>query len=146
MRTVTKVAVGLVLTSALAFAGKSNTGCGFGTVLFGEADGAFGDSLIYTTNGTSKPSSITTGTSECKQPSHFIKNEKLEKFMIANLDNIAADVAVGEGENLQTLISLLGRSDRNSVAVTLQNNFDKIFTKEDIKVHEVADNIAKVLS
>ena len=62
-----------------------------------------------TTNGTSgnQTFGVTTGTSKCEQPSKFAQNDQVNEFVLANMDNLAKDIAMGQGETLETLAELL---------------------------------------
>jgi opacity protein-like surface antigen len=151
-----KLLLGLVLSvvmSGTAFAAgdaRKNTGCGLGTLLWeNKAD----DSILFqafqaTTNGTSgnQTFGISSGTSECQQPSKFVQNEKLILFVQANMDNLAKDIAMGKGETLDTFAEMLGVAHGQSVAFNakLQANFNKIFTSENVVLAEVIDNAVTV--
>ncbi len=141
-----------LLAAPSAFAGnaKANTGCGLGTMLFGDAadDSILLQSFAVTTNGTfgNQTFGITSGTSECERPSSFVKNEKLEKFVLANLDNLARDIARGGGETLTALADLMGvpAAEREAFYRTLQANFDAIFPATDVGYAHVVDSIVRL--
>lgn len=142
--------LGLAGAAFAAGQARSNTGCGLGTMLFqSNAD----NSIILqafqaTTNGSfgSQTFGLTSGTSECQQPSNFVSNEKANEFVLANMDSLAKDIARGGGETLDTLAELLQvpaekRAEFNS---KLQANFAKIFTSESIVLAQVMDNVSAV--
>ncbi len=137
----------LIAPSALAGNAKANTGCGLGTMLFGDAadDSILLQSFAVTTNGTfgNQTFGITSGTSECERPSSFVQNEKLEKFVLANLDNLARDIARGGGETLTALADLMEvpAAEREAFFRTLQANFDVIFPAADVEYAHVVDSI-----
>jgi len=142
-----------VMGSAVAvFAGqaKDNTGCGLGTMLFvNNADNSTVlQSLQATTNGTfgNQTFGITSGTSECKQPSKFVKNDRLNEFVVANMDNLAKEIAMGKGETLEAFAELLQipPDKRPEFYQKLQANFAKIFTSENVKLANVVDNAVTV--
>ncbi|MHB8057606.1 MAG: DUF3015 family protein [Desulfuromonadaceae bacterium] len=150
-----KVLLGMVLTLAItgsAFAGQAqnNTGCGLGTMLWeNKAD----NSVLFqvfqaTTNGTSgnQTFGITSGTSNCQQPSKIVQNEKLINFVQANMDNLAQDIAMGKGESLDTFAEMLGVAPGQNAAFNakLQANFAKVFTSENVVIAEVIDNAVTV--
>ncbi|RMG93298.1 MAG: DUF3015 domain-containing protein [Candidatus Dadabacteria bacterium] len=105
-------------------------------------------SLAVTTNGTSANQTfgITSGTSECEQPSSFVMNERVREFIHANLDHLARDIAQGDGESLNALADLMEiPSDRRpEVYGTLQSHFDEIFPTADVEYAHVADAIARL--
>jgi hypothetical protein len=150
-----KVFLGLALSIAVtgsAFAGQaaSNTGCGLGTVLWeNKADNSILFQVLQaTTNGTSANQTfgISSGTSNCQQPSKIAQNEKLNLFVQANMDNLAKDIAMGKGESLDTFAELLGiTADQNAAFnAKLQANFGKIFTSEKVVLAEVIDNAVTI--
>ncbi|HBR18156.1 MAG: hypothetical protein A3G39_02615 [Deltaproteobacteria bacterium RIFCSPLOWO2_12_FULL_43_16] len=154
-----KVLVGIVVASMMfagsAFAAgefRQNTGCGLGTAALGKA--AFADTLIGNLvvtflNGISgnQTFGITTGTSECKAPSKVADNGILKEFVVANMDNLAKDIAMGQGESLTTLAELMGiaKDSRTAVYAKLQSNFSNIFTSENVDAAHVVDNIITVI-
>lgn len=152
-----KMAVALVVSAMMlgstAYAANmKNTGCGLGTLVF--ADAPFGETtlgqvFIVTTNGTSgnQTFGITSGTSNCEQPTNFVKNERLNEFVVANMDNLARDIAMGSGESLDTMAELieLPKTERPQLYAKLQANFTKIYTSDTVEAAEVVDNIYTVI-
>jgi hypothetical protein len=146
------VAISLVMTGAAYAAGdaRSNTGCGLGTLLWeNRAD----NSMLFqafqaTTNGTSGSQTfgITSGTSNCQQPSKFVSSEKLINFVQANMDNLAKDMAMGKGETLDTFAELLGVVPEQTASFNakMQANFNRIFTSDAVVVANVIDNALTV--
>jgi len=148
------IAVALtVVTSSAAFAAanaRNNVGCGLGTMLWeNKADNSsLFQAFQATTNGTSGSQTfgITSGTSQCNEPSKFVRNDKLIIFVQANMDNLAKDIAMGKGETLDTFAEILGvaPSQTASFNAKLQANFGRIFTSERVVVAEVIDNALTV--
>lgn len=138
-------------TSVASTSGRAhkNTGCGLGTMLW---EGRANDSSLFqafqmTTNATSfNTFAITTGTSECDQPSAFVKNDRLNEFVVANMDNLAKDIAMGRGETLEAFAELLQIpvEKRAEFYQKLQANFAKIFTSENVVMADVVDNVVAV--
>ena len=142
-----------LLISGSAFAAgqaHTNVGCGLGTLLFeNKADNSIIlQALQATTNGTSgnQTFGISSGTSECQQPSKIVQNEKLNQFVRANMDNLAKDIAMGKGETLDTFVEMMGVAPTESEAykAKLQASFNKIFTSDKIVMAEVIDNVVTV--
>ena len=135
--------------------GNTNTGCGLGSLLWDElGHGGGGQSLLVqvfeaTTNGTfgSQTFGITTGTSNCDKPSVFVKNDAFE-FATANLDNLAKDIAMGQGETLATFAELMDIPvvQRAKVYSRLQTNFSHIFTSSNVQAGTVLDKIVTVIN
>ncbi len=144
------IALLAIAAPALANQGASNTGCGLGTMLWGnESDGSvISQSLQATTNGTfgNQTFGITSGTSGCAQPANLIKNDKLLAFTADNLDLLARDIAAGQGETLDTVAELLEvpAAERLAFNTTLQTNFAKIFVTGDETAGVVLDRIAVI--
>ena len=145
--------IGLVMsfmTVGLAYAGspKDNCGCGWGTMLFKDNDGLVQQVLAATTNGSfgNQTFGISSGTAECKQATSFASNEPLNRFVADNMDNLARDIAMGQGEYLDTLAALMEvpMEERDEFSVTLQANFPDIFPSESITHVDVIENIARV--
>jgi hypothetical protein len=145
----------MLVSSAFAAKGSSgqahkNVGCGLGTMLWkGNADNSsLFQAFQATTNGTSgnQTFGITTGTSECDQPSTFVKNDRLNEFVVANMDNLAKDIAMGRGETLEAFAELLQipTEKRAEFYQKMQTNFAKIFTSENVVLANVVDNAAAV--
>ena len=137
----------LVASSSFAASAKQNTGCGLGTVLWkNRADGStMSQALQATTNASfgTQTFGITSGTLECDEPSHFANNERLKEFVVANMDNLAIDIAAGRGEFLNTFSELLRvpASQRSEFGVKLQNSFGTIFSHDKIAYAEMMDNV-----
>lgn len=139
------VVVALVtLGASAAMANQMNTGCGLGTVIFPNADNLVMELLVTCTNGTlgNQTFGMTTGTLNCGKSSSMVKSE-VNEFVASNLDNLATDIAAGQGESIETLAELLEVTDPG-FAATLQANFSQIFTSDDVSSAQVVDNIMKV--
>ena len=145
----------MLVSSAFAAKGSSgqahkNVGCGLGTMLWkGNADhSSLFQAFQATTNGTfgSQTFGLTTGTSECDQPSTFVKNDRLNEFVVANMDNLAKDIAMGRGETLEAFAEMLQIpvEKRAEFYQKMQANFAKIFTSENVVLANVVDNVATV--
>ena len=149
---VVAVAVASLVITGVAFAGQaaSNTGCGLGTMLFkGNADNSVVlQTFQATTNGIygNQTFGITTGTSDCAQPKNFVSNQQLNEFMVANMDNLARDIAQGRGETLDAFAELLGvpAEKRPEFYSQLQSGFSRIFTSPGVQMASVMDNISTV--
>jgi hypothetical protein len=119
--------------AAFAQQAADNTGCGLGTILWGnKADNSvMSQSLQATTNGIfgNQTFGITSGTLGCEQPRNVASNDRLMEFAVANMDNLARDIARGEGESLETLAELLDvpASGRGEFYAGLLGSFGDIF-------------------
>jgi hypothetical protein len=142
----------LVVTFAGASfaAPKENVGCGLGYIAFKGKDGLLSQTFAATTNGTfgNQTFGITSGTLECEQYSTFAANEKLNKFVSDNMDNLAVDIARGQGEYLNTLAVLLEvpEGERARLYSKLQTHFSDIYTSETVTHADVLKNIETVVT
>jgi len=146
--------IGLVLsfmTIGLAYADspKDNCGCGWGTMLFEGKSGLVFQVLAATTNGTfgNQTFGITSGTAQCEKAPSFASNEPLNRFVADNMDNLARDIAMGQGEYLDTLAALMEvpMDARDEFSVTLQGHFPEIFPAQSITHVDVIENIARIM-
>ena len=140
-----------LMASGIAFAGspKENCGCGFGTVFFEGKDGLFHQILAATTNSMfgTQTFGISSGTLGCNKPSRLVLNEQLNKFVAENMDNLAKDAAMGQGEYVDTLAELMDvpGSKRVEFSQMLQDNFSNIFTEASVSHVDVIENIAHLM-
>lgn len=133
-----KSVVGAVGTVALMAAGSAwadaGPGCGLGHMLWQGKTGLPAHVLAATTNGTAynQAFALTSGTSNC-DPNAQVKNEYQRKvFVAANFDDLARDVAQGNGERLAVLAELSGvaPADRGAFYRTAQQQFTTLFGGE----------------
>ncbi|MBK3332356.1 DUF3015 domain-containing protein [Persephonella atlantica] len=148
-----KVLAGILGAAVIALpsfaVNKENVGCGLGYMLFKDApDSTLFEILAVTTNGTfgNQTFGITTGTLECKQPEKVVKNDRLFKFVTENMDQLAADIASGNGEALDTVAELMNIpvDKRDAFYRKLQANFDKIYSSETVQSADVIDRIVEI--
>jgi hypothetical protein len=129
---------------------KENVGCGLGYIAFKGKDGVLSQTCAATTNGTfgNQTFGITSGTLECEKPSSWTANEKLNKFVSDNMDNLAMDIARGQGEYLNTLAVLLEvpEGERASFYTKLQTHFSDIYTADTVTNVDVLKNIEVVVT
>ena len=135
----------------IAYAGaglKKNCGCGLGSILFENNEGLMSQTAAATTNGIlgNQTFGISSGTLECNQPPEFYGSEMLHKFVAENMDNLAKDIARGQGESLNTLAVLMGVPDKNrsTFNTKLQTNFDRIFTSPQVTEADVIEHIVTI--
>lgn len=122
-----------VVSSALA-AGYGAAGCGFGGLVIKENRilpqiGAWFLNGLYWNNTFA----MTSGTSECGGPKKGTMAEKdQEHFVKGNYDTLAKEMAVGEGEGLNTLSDLLGCpvEERETLASYIRQNYSSLIRDE----------------
>ena len=148
------VSFSVFMLTGVSFAGqaKDNCGCGLGTVLFADRadDSVLLQILQATTNSTfgNQTFGITSGTLDCEKPVKIAASDQLIKFVYANMDNLAKDIAAGSGESLDTLAELMeiNENDFDKFSATLKTNFDFIFDSGTENVATVLDRIVVVTS
>lgn len=142
----------LVGTAALPLSASAqgtfnqNVGCGVGSIIMKERDSTIFQVLAVTTNQIlfNQTFGITSGTLECQQPVTFAGNMKLQRFVAANMDAIAQDMAAGSGESLATVAELMEvpAERRAGFYAAAQRNFEKVFTSASVDSAQVIDNLA----
>jgi hypothetical protein len=138
-----------IMVASVSFAGMAadNCGCGLGTVLWQDNadDSVLFQTLQVTTNGTfaNMLFGITSGTLECEKPAKFAANERLMEFASRNMDSLARDIAVGQGESLDTLAELMEVPTQSRVQfyAQLQRNFGNIFISGEENAATILDRI-----
>lgn len=140
----------LLSTDVLAAGGHGPAGCGLGTeVVFRNADEWHEHVLAATTNGTSgnQTFGMTSGTLGCESANGPLKIG-VALFLENNLDQLAQDTAIGEGETLSALTELVGVTDSDSMVfkTALKDNFDRLFSSETATSGEAYDALVSIMS
>ena len=149
------VAVCMMVAASAAFAqtGKvaDNCGCGLGRMALGDEDATISSQLAATfLNGIcgNQTFGITSGTLDCAPATGVVKSDRVKEFIGANLDQLAMDIAVGEGDTLNALADLLDvpGADRADLYAKLQGQFDALFTSHTITTDEFVTNLDRVVN
>lgn len=143
MKKILSLIAAIGLTTAVY--ANENTGCGLGSIIIKNQNSTVLQAIAATTNGTSgnQTFGITSGTSNCDKPSNFVSNDKLNKFVSENMDELAMDISAGKGETLNTVAKLMNVEDSKALGVKLQANFSNIYSSENVTSATVIDSIAK---
>lgn len=138
------VVAGAIATSAFAGA-NSQTGCGLGSVIIENPNNAIMYFVQATFNGTSgnQTFGITSGTLNC-QKTQFVENTKAIEFVNANVDALSAEIALGNGEHLDTLLEILDVQDTDAFKANLRANYLAIYNSSDVNGAEVLDSISSL--
>lgn len=139
-----KKALGLIAAGML-FTGtavaKDSTGCGAGSILFEGQSGIVPQVLAVTTNGSfgNQTFGISSGTLGCDSQGMVTASARLKMFASQNLDKLAQNMAVGEGESLTTLAELIGIADDHKPAfyAATKAHFDTIFASSNVTAEDV---------
>ena len=118
-------------------------GCGLGTMLWKE-NSLLHQVLAVTTNGTGfNTFAMSTGTEDCEVggQSKAAKTNYIEANKVA----LANDIARGNGQTLAGLTSMYGCKDYSRTAMSLQQNYGRIFTADQLSGEQINHNINNVL-
>ncbi len=131
-----------------AFAGtlRNNAGCGIGTLLFETVGKPNGGWLLqmtasWTNSTLSNTFSMTTGTVGCQGKINKVVSTEVYEFVTDNMDNLAKDIAMGHGDTINSLGTMLAVKDIDAFANKLQANFSDIFPNADVQSDSVANKI-----
>lgn len=126
-----------------------NVGIGIGTMIFEGQQGLLSQICAATTNGSfgNQTFAITTGTLGARPWTGIVSNGEVQTFVRENMDQLAREMAAGQGESLDTLAELcaIPADKRADFAKNLQARFDVIYDSPTITSTEVVVNIAKVV-
>src|SRR5690554_2131689 len=132
---------GLLLAPSIALAAPNVGGCGLGSKLMEGNEGIAPQVLAVTTNGTfgNQTFGITSGTSGCTQDGVVRSNWRTAMYIDNNMNKLARDMSVGEGESIDSLASLLEMQaeDKEVFSNAVQENFGRIFPTATIGSEEV---------
>ncbi len=156
MKKVAFLVTALLVFVTTAYAGgpsnvRSNCGCGLGYILFKDSKnpGVLIQIFAATTNGTfgNQTFGISSGTLGCGQPSSLAKTEQMNRFVAENMDNLAVDIAAGQGETLDALaeIAEVAPAKRPQLYSALQKNFEKIYFQDSVNNHTVVTDVTGII-
>ena len=122
--------------------------CGWGNMLMDGQSGLGSHIIASITNGTSGNATfgMTTGTNGCSANGTLTYGGK---SMIGSImGEFSEDVARGEGEALNAVAVAYGidKADRDTFAQVLHDNFDAIFTSENVTAEEVTASIDALIA
>jgi hypothetical protein len=146
------VAALAILPTASALAKPNNVGCGIGSMVFEGKSGVAPQILAATTNGTfgNQTFGITFGTLGCAKNGvvGLPVPHKIALFTDQNLDKLAHDMAVGNGETLNSLAVLMEVENQDKLAFfnATKTNFTKIFSHENVTTIEVLQSLNNVMA
>lgn len=123
--------LGFVATLLLLSQANANrygmAGCGLGAMVIGSEPGLI-QILVGTVNGTgSQTSAITSGTSGCYEAGGASAQVD---YIEMNMVSLKEDIARGQGEALEGLMTLLNCSQKSSIQSELKNSYQQIFQVE----------------
>lgn len=130
---------------------RDNCGCGLGTMALGDKEPTVMSQIAATfLNGIcgNQTFGITSGTMDCAPAPAVVMNERVKEFIDGNMDQLAMDIAIGQGESLNSLADLMEvpSQERPVLYTKLQKNFDAIFSAHDMSSDDVVSNLEKVVN
>lgn len=131
---------------------RKNAGCGWGTNIWEGSNGLISQWCAMGSNHAlcgNQEFGVSSGTAGCDQfDGLFGSNGPLSIFVADNMDNLAKDMAKGNGEYLTTLAILMHVTDENraNFYTLMQSNFSNIFTSDSITSEEVVKNIDSTMN
>ena len=142
--------LGLGSLAAHAAEPGASKGCGWGNMVFEGQRGLFPHILAITTNLTlgNATFGLTSGTNGCDANARIGYGGRSIFAMNGMLDNIAEDMAKGQGEALDAYAVLLGIDvkDREHFAQVTHQHFGEIFATQDATGEQVLKNTLDVMS
>ena len=150
----TKFTKAILLAAALIFAPLSaaqadnDIGCGVGTEIFKGQAGPVQKILASLTNGfTFQSISITFGILNCGSLNDTITaSARTRHFAATNLDALARDAAMGRGESLDTLATLLEIEDTVAFGQFAQTNYDALFPTATVTSEELLVSLDRLVA
>ncbi|HFQ14285.1 MAG TPA: DUF3015 domain-containing protein [Gammaproteobacteria bacterium] len=135
---------------ASAQADTINVGCGLGSMVFDGKTDKVSQILAVTTNGTSgnQTFGISSNTLGCKADGRVKSYAAVSTFMTANIDKVAHDMAMGQGESMETLAALMGMNEEHKARffTVSKNHFDQIFSSTQTTSEEAIDALAAIMA
>lgn len=144
-----KMTLGLCLLAGSTIAmADPDVGCGVGTQVWAGQKGTIPKILAATTNGTTTNQllGITFGTLGCNKGGTV--TAQAIKFTNENAENLARDMAVGQGESLNVLAELLNipQADKSRFFEVSKVNFTEIFSEENQNSLQVLSSLQNVMA
>jgi hypothetical protein len=138
----------LVATPMLSMAKDyGSAGCGVGSIIFEGQSGLGPHVLAATTNGFygTQTFAMTSGTLGCDVNGTITSHTAM--YIDGNMENIASDMARGQGDALLALAALMGvqKEDNATFAAVTQANFASIFSSENTTSTDVMSSLVAVL-
>lgn len=147
-----KTIIAAVLLGSVAGAHAEAPGgpsCGWGNMLFEGQSGLPMHILASIVNGTSGNATfgMTTGTNGCDTSGKLTYGGKSLLALNGVLEEVAKDMAAGQGEALTALSVSMGipAEERAHFNKVMHENFSVIFSRDDVTADEVADQISAVM-
>jgi hypothetical protein len=141
----------LVPSLALASGNHPMAGCGLGYLLLSNKDNTQVTQILgATTNGTfgSQTFGISSGTSGCTQDGAVKLSKATEVYADVNLDSLRHEMAMGQGEFVNTFASMLGASEATRPALVkfFQSEYASLFPSAQTSFAEMLNTLSVKLA
>ena len=135
--------IAVLFVSSSVFA-AGDAGCGLGSQIW-RSNGKLAQIFAVTTNASfySQTFGITSGTSGCTA-SGLVQNDKaIQYFVEVNQEDLTREIAVGQGEKINTLAQMYGcsSSETQAFATKAQSSFSTVVPSSSISASEMIRNI-----
>jgi hypothetical protein len=148
-----KIAMAVLIAAlpvGMSVAAPNNVGCGVGSIIFDGQSGVAPQVLAVTTNGTlgNQTFGISSGTLGCATDGVVAQPVKVSMFIDTNLDKLAYDMAVGQGETLDSLANLIGMQETDKAAFfqTAKAHYAEIIPSGHADTQQVIAALNRVLA
>lgn len=137
----------LAMTPAGMALADNDIGCGVGTMVMEGQEGPAAKVLGSFTNGlTFQSVSITFGLVNCSGKGKVTVDAseiRVQHFASQNFDRLSVEMAMGEGEHLDVLASLLDvqPEKRDAFAQLTQTNYERLFPHDQVTVGEMLSSL-----
>jgi hypothetical protein len=141
--------MGVLASGGVALA-DPDVGCGWGTLAFKGQTGTAAKVLAATTNGLlfNQTFGISSGTAGCKRGGTVTAEARLNMYASANIDQLASEMAAGQGESLDTLAQLIGVTDADKPAffALTQTHFGALFPGDQVTAGEMLTSLKGLMA
>jgi hypothetical protein len=138
----------LASASSMSYA-DPDAGCGVGSSIWAGNSGLLPKALASFTNGFFFQSvSITAGVFGCNNNGVVSSSVRITMFTGSNIDKLASEMSVGQGETLNTLADLMGvpSQDKPAFFQATRDNFSTIFADDKTTAGQVLSAMNSVLA
>jgi hypothetical protein len=141
------LAIALLATPVASMGAETGPGCGWGSILMDGQSGIAPNVMAATTNGTfgNQTFGMTSGTAGCNS------NQTIQRaaadFLDDNMEKVARDMSIGQGESLGALANLMGihAQDMARFFSVTHDNFSTIFSSDSVSSTQVMASIQEVM-
>jgi len=129
--------------------GYGMSGCGLGSMLFGESESRGIQILSATTNYfyANQTLAISSGTSNCAPTSEASSEARLKNtinYIAGNFEILKNEIAQNQGKTLAGLTSVMGCQSREEVGTFLQSHYQNIYP-ENVNTQEKSNFAGKMI-